>query len=504
MNILIAIVAGFSAGVFIRSVYVVGLATEMFLLFVSCVLLIGAYTFHRKIYVVSAIFFLCVAGGIVRTSLVDTPPPEPFFAQVGQRVAYYGVVRDVDVRDAHERITISIEESGVSTRVLAITDRYTLVPVGARVRVYGTLEIPKSFESDGGRTFRYDAYLAKDGIRFLLNYAVLEVNSPAPWYSIMARLSEVKRIFTEGLNTVLPEPYASLAGGITVGGKQGLGTSLVDAFTVVGLVHIVVLSGYNVMVIADAVMAGFTRARFSRRRAAFIGAVTIGLFVLLTGAGTATLRAGLMALIALFARATNRTYAASRALLVVALIMLMWHPMLLVYDPGFVLSLIATAGLIWLSPFIEKSLLWIKGKFVREILATTISAQVAVMPFLLYQTGNLSFVSLIANALVLPVVPIAMALSAIGAIAGIFLAPFSLFSALIIAYPAYLATAYMVLVAEIIAALPFASMTVPVFPFWIVVVAYVLMGWLLVCIYKKRVVNESSTTPNAPLWRQIA
>ena len=55
-----------------------------------------------------------------------------------------------------------------------------------------------------------------------------------------------------------------------------------------------------------------------------------------------------MAVIALYARATGRSYAASRALLFAVLLMLVWNPLYLVFDPGFGLSVVATAGIIWL------------------------------------------------------------------------------------------------------------------------------------------------------------
>ena len=60
-----------------------------------------------------------------------------------------------------------------------------------------------------------------------------------------------------------------------------------------------------------------------------------------------------MAFIALYARATGRSYAAGRALLFVVFLMLLWNPLYLAFDPGFGLSVAATAGLIWLAPIIE-------------------------------------------------------------------------------------------------------------------------------------------------------
>ena len=68
------------------------------------------------------------------------------------------------------------------------------------------------------------------------------------------------------------------------------------------------------------------------------------------------MRAALMAFVALYARATGRTYTAGRALLFVVFLMLLWNPLYLAYDPGFGLSVAATAGIIWLAPIIVELL----------------------------------------------------------------------------------------------------------------------------------------------------
>ena len=131
------------------------------------------------------------------------------------------------------------------------------VRVGDRMRVYGTLSLPHAFETDGGRTFRYDKYLQARDIRFLIQYGSIYTVEPAPWYSVPAALARIKHAFLDGLNLALPHPDAALAGGIVIGGKEGLGTELKDAFTRSGLVQIIVLSGYNVMIVAEWIMALF-------------------------------------------------------------------------------------------------------------------------------------------------------------------------------------------------------------------------------------------------------
>jgi len=412
-----------------------------------------------------------VAIAVVRTSLVTDPLPEPFASEIGERVQVSGVVAtDPDLRDASQRVTIDITQDGGEARVLAIAGRYTTVGVGDAVDVSGTLALPQPFSSDdeGGRVFRYDKFLEKDGIRFLLNFSSITVTQSAPWYSVPSHLARIKHAFLDGLSRALTEPYATLAGGLIVGGKQGLGNDLLDAFILSGLVQIIVLSGYNVMIVAEGVMRGLKSIRIPQRVAALLGGVALILFVFMAGAGSSSIRAGLMALIALYARATTRSYAAGRALILVALLMLVWNPYLLLFDPGFDLSFIATAGLIWLSPFIELKLIWITNTFWRSMIATTIAAQAAVLPLLLYDMGTLSLVAIPANLLVSPFITAAMATSAIAAVSGLFLGSF----APVFAFPAYLLNRYIIEVAKFSSSLPYAAFHLPPFPFWLLALVY--------------------------------
>ena len=85
------------------------------------------------------------------------------------------------------------------------------------------------------------------------------------------------------------------------------------------------------------------------------------------------------------------------------------NPYVLAYDIGFQLSFIATLGLIYLSMIMENKLGLVTERFgVRGIVATTISAQVAVLPWLFYQIGEVSLVSLPTNLLIVPLVPVTM------------------------------------------------------------------------------------------------
>ena len=214
-----------------------------------------------------------------------------------------------------------------------------------------------------------------------------------------------------------------------------------------------------------------------------IGALAIFVFALMVGFSATVLRASLMAALVLIARATGRTYDIMRALVFAGTAMLVFNPKLLVYDPGFQLSFLATLGLIFVAPLLERKLLLVPTRFqVREFLTSTLATQVLVLPLLLYSMGLLSVIAIVVNVLVLPVVPLTMLLVFLSGAVGFL----SHTLALPVAYGAYLLLGYIIGVVEWFASLPFAGFGVPAFPFWIVVLSYILIAMVLWRLYKKR------------------
>ncbi len=90
--------------------------------------------------------------------------------------------------------------------------------------------------------------------------------------------------------------------------------------------------------------------------------------------------------------------------------MLIYDPLLL-WDVGFQLSMLATAGLLFISPLLDRvfNKVWVIGKDVSE----TISAQIAVWPILVITFGNLSVFAVLVNSLILWMVPVIMGLGAV-------------------------------------------------------------------------------------------
>lgn len=483
-----ATVAGFLSGVALKSTLPLGQSAALaFLLFGAAALAIGFLVGKPGQALVVASLFGALALGMTRMDMAALSGDPALTAHLNRAVTIEGTVAaEPDVRDSSVRVNIRASKivspvrEKVYSGVLAVLPAHADVHYGEQVRAWGKLEAPQTFDTGVGRQFDYPAYLAAQGVSYELSLAGAEslqgaadVGNP-----LQAAAITIKQTFLRGLGAVLPEPEAGLAGGITVGNKRSIGAQLSQTFQSVGLVHIVVLSGYNITVVLNA--AEWVLVRLGAPRLAQFGAsgTLVTLFVLMAGGAGSAARAGVMALVAVLARATGRAFLASRALALAALLIVAWNPFSLLFDPSFQLSALATFGLIVFTPLLSPRLSFVTEKFaLREITSSTIATQLTVLPLLLYQNGQFAVFALPANLLTLFVIPAAMLFALIAGVSGMLLGAL----ATPLALPAYLLLAYIIKTAQFLASFPYATLSVGAFSaVWAVILygALLFFAWL--------------------------
>ena len=310
---------------------------------------------------------------------------------------------------------VLVERVPARGRLLVRLPRAVAVAVGDRVGFSGRLEPPRDFDG-----FAYHDYLARQGIGATVSVFGATV-TPGPG---SGPLSSLRATLLGGLLSVLPEPEAALAAGILLGVRSGIAPAVNEAFAAAGLTHVVAISGWNIAIVA-ALAASLTRPlvrlRGGRLGAVFLAAAAVAGYVLLTGASPSVVRAALMAAGLLVARLGGSRAHALAALMAAALAMLIAAPPVL-WDVGFQLSALATAGLIWFGAGME-TLLRRWPTAVREPVALTLAAQLTTLPVILLNFERLSLVAPLANVLVVPLVPIVMLGAALAAASGALAGP---------------------------------------------------------------------------------
>lgn len=313
----------------------------------------------------------------------------------------------------------------VNDNVLVYADTFPKFKYGDALALNGALEKPENLND-----FDYVSYLKKEGIRTLMYQPEIKTreNREIGWFEELkvetyAKLFAVKEAFSKSLGRAIPEPNAAFTQGILLGARQDLPEDLKADFNKTGVTHILAVSGFNIMIIVTALTAFLTL--FWRRKTAFwASAAGIIAFVVLTGASASVIRAGIMGLLLAFAAGYGRLYSQRNSIALAATAMALINPYVLRYDVGFQLSFAAVLGLAYLYPYLSEKIGLQPDRFgFKEAALMTASAQLAVLPVLLHHFKFFSLVSLPANILILPFVPLAMLSGFAAGLAGLIAPP---------------------------------------------------------------------------------
>jgi competence protein ComEC len=256
--------------------------------------------------------------------------------------------------------------------------------------------------------FDYRMYLAKEGVGFLCREGTLGQALEPHRGGRMMRKVEGARLWTEAtLARALPQPELGLANGLILGGGQYLSESVELDFKRIGMTHIVAVSGYNILLVAAACFYFFSHLGLWRRQKILLGSAGVWLFILFVGAPASAVRAGCMALIFFLALASGRKSSGFAVLLVSAFLMLAHNPLLLYHDIGFQLSFMALVGILFSATSYKSKQDNIRERFL-QVVRTTLWVEAFILPLIMYHFGVFTWFSIVANIILLPLVPLAM------------------------------------------------------------------------------------------------
>lgn len=209
-------------------------------------------------------------------------------------------------------------------------------------------------------------------------------------------------------------PTAALMLGMTTGDRSGFSRQIYSSFVESGLVHLLAVSGSNIVYVSLLLGLLLFRVPFYIRVLLIsVGLLGYGLFC---GADSSVLRAISMGILWLLATWTGRTIWIWRLMQLTAWGMLLRNPLVLWYDLWFLLSFWAVIGIVLVSHgyqlfFTSKN--WFSRVVFASWLLPTLWATIGVLPVLILWMGTLSLSSVGINLLVIPLVPIYLLLGGI-------------------------------------------------------------------------------------------
>lgn len=370
---------------------------------------------------------------------------------------------------------------------------YPRYRVGDMLSLSGKVSAPSSFVHET-TSFDYERYLRLKSVGSEMFYPAIKYLDHQN--NFMVELKTLRGTLLLLLEKHLTHPAAYLVSGMLFGATS-FPKDLGDVFRATGISHIIVLSGFNITLLITSIL-------FLLRMTPLIVRVLttvffVLMFVVMVGAEASSIRATIMAFISLLALTLGRGYLAKQALMLSLGVMVLIAPEHLLYDTSLHLSFLATAGIVYLVPYFEKLFAGLHGSY-REMFITTLAAYIGTMPYLMYTFGAVSLYALLANMLVLPLVPALM----MGGFLVVLFSKTIPLGAAIIGYLTSALSDLLIFIAQVISSLPSASLKVSL-SFFGMISTYGL-SILIVCFmvkYQTRKHNETLLTKQNELLSEV-
>lgn len=360
------------------------------------------------------------------------------------RLAKYGgnfdvtgeIVEEPDIRTGKTYLTVEVDSVVWRGRAFASSGRMLLkigegtskFGYGERIRFSGSLFAPGQNRVPGG--FNYAGYLSSREI-----FAMMVLPEPSrvkvfdksdgqglrvDRYFINKFVVPIREYLLDGYYRYLSPKRAALLGGFVLGERKDIPEEVAQLFSDTGTLHLMAVSGSNV-----AIVAGFClwlMKRISRGLRIMITILVLVIFSFLTRNEPSVMRATIMAIIGLLGFSQSRNPDYLGLLGFAGLILLIIKPLWL-FNIGFQLSMLASAGIIYGVPIYQRLFSRPKNFLTKVMLgmgvifAVTLAAQLAVLPLMAYYFDRLPMMGLLAN---LPMATIAALLT----IGGLMFLPF--------------------------------------------------------------------------------
>jgi len=237
-----------------------------------------------------------------------------------------------------------------------------------------------------------------------------------PQKNFYTYLFRLRKFIRKTVTRNLSEELAGIITGLMLGISYDMPVNVQKVFSNSGTMHLLAVSGLHLGIIA-AVVFFLVRLFIPKRTPGLIIlAVTVFLYALLIGERASIMRAALMAEIGILVWLLDRDRNHWNTVSITALILFIINPFY-IFQISFQLSFAAVIGILAFNSFFQKIFKFMPS-IIRDLVAVSFSAQLPVIPFVLFYFHKMVFSSVFANVLAVPFSGLAIILGFFSVFAG--------------------------------------------------------------------------------------
>ena len=256
---------------------------------------------------------------------------------------------------------------------------------GDKIKVIATFNEPSAARNSGG--FDYSTYLKSKKIYGSFKVEkILEVEK-AKTIPLINRIQEyIKNVFNKNLK----EENAPLAIGLLLGIRDNISEEVQEDFSKANLTHMLAISGAHFSYVI-LIVSFICKKLKSKRLQQSILIIAIIFFMNLTGNTPSVARAGIMSILLILSSMLKRQNDIYTSISTSLIIQIINNPYV-IFDVGLILSYSGVISIVLFNKFFSKM---VKNK----IVCVTLSANVLIIPVMIYKYNTISFTFVISNLL---------------------------------------------------------------------------------------------------------
>ena len=284
---------------------------------------------------------------------------------------------------------------------------------GDKILIKGKFVEPSESRNYGG--FDYKEYLKSIKIHGTIKADSIEVLAKNSNNPIFTFANNINLKIKENISKLISEKYGAIFTGLILGDTSKVEEEVNDNFKIANISHVLAISGMHITYIVMGIELLLKRG-IGKRKTRIITIIVLVIYMFITGFSPSVVRASIMGIVMLISKLIHRKNDIWTSISLSLFILLMYNPFLIL-NVGLQLSYLGTIGIVCFNKNVYNFLRKLKirnrkiryrinRKFIllmdkiKEILSVTLSAQIVILPILLFNFNILGIYFFISNILV--------------------------------------------------------------------------------------------------------
>lgn len=383
------------------------------------ILSIYRYVRYIKLILTKQVIFLIAISSIISNTILIFQENRYENLYPEENIMVEGIIvsnqeeREYKNRYKVKVLTANDSNKYQSTQIYIEVKKDIQFEYGDKVRLQGEFRKGSEQRNTGG--FDYQLYLKSINIYGTLkveNYQKISSGN-ANW--IAKSINEIKLVITENIENILEKEEAQIVKGLILGDTTTLEEELKEKFQIANISHVLAVSGMHIIYIVIGIEVIFKKL-LGKRPVKYVVIIGLVFYMSITGFTSSIVRAGIMGMMNIVAFLVYRKNDIWTSIAISLGIILIQNPYAIT-GVGLQLSYLGTIGIILFNKNIKQyldNIKWIKNNIqikrskriskivenLKDMISVTLSAQMMILPIMLYHFNMIGIYFVITNILV--------------------------------------------------------------------------------------------------------